>query len=443
LADSPHTIVASYLAELRERLRFTDLESAEAVVGEPVRDLVRAFAHRANRPAVDLRGQAREPGIGRPDFSVKDGAVLLGHVEIKAPGVGANPRAFKNDHDRDQWQRFRRLPNLIYSDGLSFELFRSGNRLKVDEIPARVTFEIDLEGHEAIIPDAQQVTHLATIIAAFLGWQPVQPRGLQELADRLAPLCAILRDAVLTGLGVEGSSVALVTQDVHDALFPYGDDALLADAYAQTCAYSMLLARSEGAASLSPTDVELSLRHAHPVIARVVRVLLDPYVEDEIAWAVDLVRRQIDAVDFHAFNEEGPETWLYFYETFLATYDPQLRKSRGVYYTPKEIIAAQVALAEDLLVHRLGKTQGFVSPGVTVLDPAAGTGSYPLAVLAASEKQAAKLGKGAVPAAITDLATRVHAFEILVGPYSVAHLRLTDAVKRMGAQPPAGGVKVT
>ena len=435
-------IVVAYLTELRERLRYTDTESAEAVIGEPIRDLVRELAAAAGRPEVDLRGQAREPGIGRPDFSVKDGPALIGHVEIKTPGAGADPAAFKTKHDKDQWQRFKKLPNLLYSDGLSFALFRSGKRLRLDDGPARITFDIDLGSHTVIGPEVYDFKRLVQMIDAFLGWQPIQPTTLEELADRLAPLCATLRDAVLTGLRIDGSSVALVSRDVRDALFPYGDDQLLADAYAQTCAYSMLLARSERAPSLSPADVENTLHSAHPVIARVVRVLLDPYVEDEIAWAVDLVRRQLEAVDFGAFKQQGPETWLYFYETFLAAYDPQLRESRGVYYTPKEIITAQVALAEDILMNRLGKPQGFASPGVTVLDPAAGTGSYPLAVIAAAERRAASLGAGAVPAAVTDLAARLHAFELLVGPYSVAHLRITQAIKKLGGSLPKDGVNV-
>ena len=38
--------------------------------------------------------------------------LLTGHVELKSPGTGARPEHFKG-HNKDQWQRFKALPNLI------------------------------------------------------------------------------------------------------------------------------------------------------------------------------------------------------------------------------------------------------------------------------------------------------------------------------------------
>ena len=66
--------------------------------------------------------------------------------------------------------------------------------------------------------------------------------------------------------------------------------------------------------------------------------------------------------------------WLYFYEDFLAAYDPDLREKAGAYYTPVEVVRAQVRLIDDLLVNRLSKPLGFADPGVVTLDPAVGTG---------------------------------------------------------------------
>jgi hypothetical protein len=51
-----------------------------------------------------------------------------------------------------------------------------------------------------------------------------------------------------------------VTHDVRDTLFPNADDDALADAYAQTCAYCLLLAQSEGAAALDAASVEATDR---------------------------------------------------------------------------------------------------------------------------------------------------------------------------------------
>src|SRR5256885_1956118 len=62
----------------------------------------------------------------RPDYAVNVHNALVGFIEVKAPGKGADPRKFKDQHDRDQWDKLKSLPNLIYTDGNSFSLWRDG-----------------------------------------------------------------------------------------------------------------------------------------------------------------------------------------------------------------------------------------------------------------------------------------------------------------------------
>ena len=40
---------------------------------------------------------------------------------------------------------------------------------------------------------------------------------------------------------------------------------------------------------------------------------------------------------------------IHFYETFLAEYDPKLRKSRGVWYTPEPVVDFIVRAVDDIL----------------------------------------------------------------------------------------------
>ncbi len=125
-----------------------------------------------------------------------------------------------------------------------------------------------------------------------------------------------------------------------------------------------------------------------------------------------------------------PDLWLYFYEDFLAAYDPKLRKDYGVYYTPREVVELQVRLASELLEKRFGKKLGFADDGVVFLDPAVGTGTYPVAAVKHGlEKVRARYGPGAIPARARQMAANMHGFEVLVGPYAVAHLRLTQALE--------------
>jgi len=49
----------------------------------------------------------------RPDFAVTVGNALVGFIEVKAPGKGADPRQFDDAHDREQWNKLKSLPNLM------------------------------------------------------------------------------------------------------------------------------------------------------------------------------------------------------------------------------------------------------------------------------------------------------------------------------------------
>ena len=62
----------------------------------------------------------------RPDFAVTKQKLLVGFIEVKAPGKGADPRKFKDPHDKAQWVRLKLLPNLVYTDGNAFSLWRDG-----------------------------------------------------------------------------------------------------------------------------------------------------------------------------------------------------------------------------------------------------------------------------------------------------------------------------
>ena len=76
---------------------------------------------------VDLVGETTLADIKtRPDFAVTVSKALVGFIEVKAPGKGADPRKFNDPHDKDQWDKLKSLPNLIYTDGNAFSLWRDG-----------------------------------------------------------------------------------------------------------------------------------------------------------------------------------------------------------------------------------------------------------------------------------------------------------------------------
>ena len=373
---------------------------------------------------------------GRPDLGVTVNGLLTGHVELKRPGLGARPEHFTG-HNRSQWEQFKALPNLIYTDGGEWSLYRSGEL----KLRARIAADVSQGGAKAV--DSGTLDTIRELLRDFLYWEPIVPGTAEGLARFLAPLARVLRDDVKAALAREVSTLRALASEWTGLLFPEGDDAQFADAYAQTVTYALLLARFEGAESLRPAIAVDVLQREHGLLAEALQLLEAPVVREELRMPIELLERAIQAVDSAKLGQSA-DPWLYFYEQFLSAYDPKLRKDRGVYYTPVEVVRAQVTLAGELLRTRFGKPLAFADDDVVVLDPAVGTGTYPLAVLDhASKAVQQRFGPGAVAGKLRNLAERLYAFEVLVGPYSVAHLRLSQSLRNAGVTDKAPKVYLT
>jgi hypothetical protein len=380
--------------------------------------------------------------LGIPDYAVHVNKTLAGYVELKAPGVGANPERFKG-HNREQWKRFQALPNLIYCDGNEWGLYRIG-KLKGKLIA--LSSDIVTKGKRAVGPgDAEAIERL---LRDFLSWQPIIPSDrsgkidLKGFATLIAPLCRMLREDVTDAVKDQQSPLVQLAKDWRQLLFPDASDKQFADAYAQTVTFALLLGRSEGADPLTLESAEATLAAQHNLLSRALRVLTDPSARAEIAASLELLLRVIGAVPPVTFRGTR-DPWLYFYEDFLAVYDPKLRKDAGAFYTPIEIVHAQVRLIDDLFVNRLAKPLGFADPDVITLDPAAGTGTYLLGVIEhALGRIEAEQGAGAVAGQGTELAKNLFGFELMAGPYAVTELRVSRALRDKGAALPRDGTHI-
>jgi len=380
--------------------------------------------------------------LGRPDYAILLNHLLAGYVELKAPGAGATATRFTG-HNRSQFKRFSAIPNILYTDGNEWALYRNG--ALVDRI-VRLSGNVAADGKAAAtLQDAQAIERL---LRNFLSWQPFIPidrKGKIELkgfAALLAPLCRMLREDITDALNDPNSPLVQLAKDWRQLLFPDASDEQFADAYSQTVAFALLLGRSEGADPLTYESAVAALAAQHNLLSRALQVLTDPGARGDMATSINLLLRVIAAVPPATFI--GPEDpWLYFYEDFLAVYDPKLRKDIGAYYTPIEVVRCQVRLINHLLVNRLNKPLGFADPGVVTLDPAAGTGTYLLGVIQhALDRIETEQGIGAVAGQATELAKNLYGFELMVGPYAVCELRVSRVLRDRGAMLPATGTNI-
>lgn len=374
----------------------------------------------------------------RLDMAIKRGrGQLIGHVELKAPSKSANPyrKSGWTKHDKDQWKRLGHHPNLVYTNGWEWALLRHG----LDRPLVHIMLNPSSDGS---IP-AEQVDSVRELLDQFLSWKPLAPRSPKVLADQLAPLTSFLRDSVISVLNEslkKNTGLPALYQKWRTDLIPGATPKDFADSFAQTFTYALLLARIESdhddETFNASAVTESLLRNGHKLIGSVLELMAQPANRREVEGAVGLLEATIGAVDARKLSAKT-DPWLYFYEDFLSSYDPRMRNDAGVYYTPVEVVRFQVRLLDEILNTRFGRQRGLGAEDVNILDPAVGTGAYPLAV--------AEHVLDTSPSPQADarsLAQRLFGFELLVGPYSVAHLRLTQMLEQTGVELGRDGVQV-
>ena len=150
-------------------------------------------------------------------------------------------------------------------------------------------------------------------------------------------------------------------------------------------------------------------------------------------WASAALDR-VDRTAFFARFNEG-DAVQYFYEPFLAAFDPKLRKRLGVWYTPTEVVRYMVARVDRALKDDLGIADGLAAPNVYVLDPCCGTGAYLAEVLRRIAETTEGQGVGALAGESVKQAamTRVFGFEIMPAPLVVAHLQIGLTLQNLDA----------
>ena len=313
----------------------------------------------------------------RPDFAVTRNGALIGFIEVKAPGKGADPRRFRDPHDKEQWTKLRTLPNLIYTDGNAFSLWRNG---ELEGTIVELNGDVETAGKRLAAPDS-----LVSVFADFFQWKPQPPRSAVQLAETTARLCRLLREEVAEQLEQKSPPLTHLAEDWRKLLFPSATDEAFADGYAQAVTFGLLMARARDIPLADGLDrVAHELRQTNTLIGAALRLLTDD-ADNQATLKTSLatLTRVLDAVDWATVSKGEPDAWLYFYENFLSVYDNDLRRKTGSYYTPPDVVQAMVRLVDEALRsdERFGLSEGLASPDVTVADPATGTGTFLLGVL--------------------------------------------------------------
>ena len=351
--------------------------------------------------------------IGRPDFVGMDSLLPIGYIEAERYGRDLNSLT---GHAQEQNARFiKNLDNFILTNFVDFQLWTEG-RLRA----------------EASIEDG--TGSFETLLDQFLNAEPVQIITPEALARYLARRTRELQTQVATTLADESSDIYRMFSAFKELLLSTLTLNDFADMYAQTLAYGLFAARCTlpNATNFSRRTAVDALPRSNPFLIELFHHIASPrleanvtYILDEIAGLLRNVPTAMLRTAFTAGNHlEDPV--IHFYETFLAEYDPQRRVDRGVYYTPLQVISYIVRSVDSLLKTELNRPDGLADENTLILDPATGTGGFLLRVLEHIQESVTQTyGTAAWQQYVNaELVKRIFGFELLVAPYTIAHLKL-------------------
>ncbi len=399
-------------------------------------------------------------GIGRPDIALtRPGQPPRAFVELKAPSKPDDPAKFKDQHDKRQFERFKSLPVWAISNFSHLRTFDRGDAIWSGEIvPAKAIDPNTSDAKATKMIEAIDTGPLLRALTPLALANPPSAKDAKELAGNLAHAArlvrAIVEDALadLREAGVEQHPLIEVCDVFRQELYARPEaggfsnktfEVLFSAAFAQTLAFGLLLVRE---ATGKPVDSTAwnKMPDEHPLMKTALQVLSQPEVVDLLGVGFDIMIDTVNSLneDLLAVKDDGTDPILYFYEDFLEVFDPEGRKRYGVYYTPIEVVRYMVGALDRVLREDL-KTDGLDDQNVTILDPATGTGTFLLGVAERLRNDIeAKEGKPAARKALKDLMGRMFAFELLVGPYAVAHYRLHHTLAAPSKEDGAEGVEL-
>lgn len=409
----------------------------------PLENLIRSVCHGLGLD-VTLVGEVPLVDLSaRPDYTVAVGGALVGYIELKKPGTGADPSVFTGRNAK-QWEKLRLLPNVLLCDGNEFSWHRNGQL--VGEV-ARMKGSVLTSGARLAPADGS----LAQVLREFLMWAPPTPRTTSQLVRAVAGLCRLLSEEVAEAIVQEKSrrrpaAFTKLAKDWRHLLFPEARDAEFVEQYGQAVVFALLLARVEGIIFEGDTmhGIATKLGKKHSIMGQALDILAGDAVAG-LSTTLDTLLRVVGAVRWDVLDDGTGDAYFLLYEHFLHIYDPELRIRTGSYYTPHGVVAAMARLVEDVL-RREGFCipSGFASPDVVVVDPAMGTGTFLLSALElAARTIAEEEGPGAVGPRLREMVgRRLVGFELQAGPFAVAELRMHAMLKRYGSAAPAQGLRL-
>lgn len=472
MENSKTNAVATYVAEIAN-LAKTGKATEHSYRGA-LSALLQSLA-----PGLQAVNEPTREKCGAPDFIVQDKTGLpVFYAETKQLGDGDLDGRKRSAH-KEQFDRYKAaLDTIVFTDYLDFHLYRHGNLAGTVRIADLADGKV--AGRKETYSD------LVDLIGEAASASPRKIDSAKKLAEMMAAKARIIQrvaETYLTPLAQEwekehsrsaaataSPSAPLLSMmlDFRSVLMPEVGVAEFSDIFAQTLTYGMFAARlNDPSPETFTRDEAMRLIPKSNPFLKQVFTYIATNLEDQLEWAVDDLADLFAHADVaHIMKDYGKaagmsDPMVHFYEDFLKEYDAGLRKDRGVWYTPIQVVRFIVGAVDWALRKFFGLADGLADASKTeievreatthgkrlerkvkkivhrvqVLDPAMGTGTFHAEVVR-NVRTRFDGNEGMWPSYVEqDLLPRLNGFELMMASYTMAHVKLDYVLRETGANP--------
>jgi predicted helicase len=397
-------------------------------------------------PDIVVTNEPRRKKCGAPDLILtrKNNSFDIGWIEAKDIGKNIDSKEYQEQFDRYK----SALHNLIITDYLRFDFYGvSGNVVSIN------LARLDGKAIKALPENFDQFTNLIKDFANYVGESITSASQLSKNMAGKARLLANIIENALThddendtdispkdkkaNIELKGQLESFKKELMHDITISE-----FADIYAQTIAYGMFTACLQYDSTpkdFSRENAAKNIPVTNPFLRKFFQYIAGFDLDTRLDWIVDSLAGIFRLVDTKkirlAFNsnQQKDDPVIHFYETFLAEYNPKLRKSRGVWYTPEPVVNFIIRAVDDILKTEFHLKEGLANTEkinnyhkVQILDPATGTGTFLAAIVKYIYQRNFKGNQEGIWSAYVEqnLIPRLNGFEILMASYAMAHLKI-------------------
>lgn len=412
-------------------------------------------------PEVLVINEPERVHCGSPDLVLLENNIAVGYVEAKDIAVDLSHKSYA-----EQFNRYKQgLPNLIITDYLEFRFFRHG------ELYEQIS--IAYLDDQKIKHQPENFERLENLIRDFSSRITQSIKSPDRLAKLMASKALLMADVIKKSLDRDDelerhSQLKRQLLSFKRMLISDIDNQAFSDIYAQTIAYGMFAARYHDPSldDFSRTEAATLIPKSNPFLRKLFQEIAGFDLDDRLVWIVDELVSVFLASDVASIMQDfGKKTRqedpvVHFYETFLGEYNNDVKKARGVWYTPAPIVQFIVRAVDDVLKKDFGISSGLADSSKTranvktdnidkrtksgyrqgqiathkvqVLDPAVGTGTFLIEVIKHIHRQF-KDQQGVWNQYVsTELIPRLNGFEILMASYAMAHLKIDMLLSETG-----------